>query len=511
MNNIRTIKDLMKVILTNEEFNNFVKDKTKKEIFEIIENLGHKVPMDWFSTDNDVLVIMRDWYREFRFVPRSPNLLLTKLDKVVNIKLLQKAMKRFSKQYDDANASDMAVKANIALENNNFETYLKLAKKFYGIDDHDAMNLLYCCKDNGALAIKLMKDGKGLYDIRSSLMRESEYSGVEAKDKAFLNECKKWKVCSNDYVDIYEGRWMARSLECDLPNVTVRDGKYTLSLMDKSDPRSLFLGEYTACCQHPNGLGCAAAWYGVEKKNAGFYVIEDKKGNILAQAFAWMNDGGLVLDSIESIRKDEKESMSIVIDMFFEFINKIEKEHYGLQVRVGNDYGTDAINELLIRATEEETFNVPYDLRYSDAHVQLKATKEIEHKEALTLLRWEDYDEIDNIIYKYGLIPHTVKEYFFNEEYNSQRGHHVSVDICKDYTVRATKNKKSWEKISRLIDSKTIPWDEYMCVDCALHERIEEEEEEQSNDLNYYKCSSRKIRERKYADFVHTNINEIPF
>ncbi|MFX4369979.1 hypothetical protein ABTA37_19815, partial [Acinetobacter baumannii] len=45
--------------------------------------------------------------------------------------------------------------------------------------------------------------------------------------------------------------------------------------LPRSDPRGLFLGEHTHCCQHPGEAGSACAWFGQENARSGFFVVEN--------------------------------------------------------------------------------------------------------------------------------------------------------------------------------------------------------------------------------------------
>ncbi len=68
------------------------------------------------------------------------------------------------------------------------------------------------------------------------------------------------------------------------------------------DVRGLFLGEITDCCQSIGGHGHACAEYGYKSENGGFYVVENAKGNIVSQTFAWRaTNGGLCFDTLETL------------------------------------------------------------------------------------------------------------------------------------------------------------------------------------------------------------------
>jgi hypothetical protein len=98
-------------------------------------------------------------------------------------------------------------------------------------------------------------------------------------------------------------RWAAleeQGFPCSIPQVKVEDGEYVLRTLPKDDPRGLFLGEYTNCCQHPNGAGSTSAFHGAFNKDGCFLVLE-KKGHIRAQAWVWRSGDILVLDNVEAL------------------------------------------------------------------------------------------------------------------------------------------------------------------------------------------------------------------
>jgi hypothetical protein len=67
------------------------------------------------------------------------------------------------------------------------------------------------------------------------------------------------------------------------------------------DMRGLFLGHFTDCCQSIDSDGAVCAEHGFMSAEAGFYVIEDERGQIIAATWAWRGtDNALVFDSLES-------------------------------------------------------------------------------------------------------------------------------------------------------------------------------------------------------------------
>jgi plasmid maintenance system antidote protein VapI/GNAT superfamily N-acetyltransferase len=119
----------------------------------------------------------------------------------------------------------------------------------------------------------------------------------EINHQGFAQEAYKHAVSEEAYPN-YERRFIASQ---DVPSPfpldkTWTSGEYTGRFIPRSDVRGLFLGRYTGCCQYPGDTGGNCAWYGQEKPNAGFFVIEDKQGNITHMSFAWINDHNIDKD-----------------------------------------------------------------------------------------------------------------------------------------------------------------------------------------------------------------------
>jgi hypothetical protein len=99
---------------------------------------------------------------------------------------------------------------------------------------------------------------------------------------------------------------------CNIPSIRVEQGEYVLRTLPKNDPRGLFLGEFTDCCQHPGGVGSSSAFHGAFNPDGGFLVLE-KKGHIRAQAWVWLSGDRLVLDNVEALGTLKSELQEIFI------------------------------------------------------------------------------------------------------------------------------------------------------------------------------------------------------
>ncbi|MDR3612284.1 MAG: hypothetical protein P4L53_01885 [Candidatus Obscuribacterales bacterium] len=131
-------------------------------------------------------------------------------------------------------------------------------------------------------------------------LRDQAYENVESP--ALSKEAFAWDVSAQDYARD-EPRFL-KSLDTPSPfpleKVWNEEG-LTGRFLPRSDPRGLYLGEHTNCCQHPGEAGSSCAWFGQESALSGFFVVENKAKEIVAQSWAWISDqGGLVFDSLEA-------------------------------------------------------------------------------------------------------------------------------------------------------------------------------------------------------------------
>lgn len=79
--------------------------------------------------------------------------------------------------------------------------------------------------------------------------------------------------------------------------------------LPRDDPRGLWLGLLTDCCQYPGSIGEPCAWVGHEHPLHGFFVVEDAHRRVVAQSWVWSDgNGGACFDSIE--RKNRRVSLS---------------------------------------------------------------------------------------------------------------------------------------------------------------------------------------------------------
>lgn len=201
-----------------------------------------------------------------------------------------------------------------------------------------------------------------------AFLDSSIYNGTH---QALMTEAAKWKVHEDAYPEI-EKQWLkglktpkSEMIE-KLMKVETKNGARKVFMLPHEDVRGIFLGHHTECCQHPEGVGSDAAWYGHENPNSGFVVLEDS-GTIIAQGLVWETDkpGVICFDNIEA--KGNTDRMIKLIPYFQEWC-----EAAGISATMGTGY------------MEEESFAglksvaplAPKDgwggLGYTDAKKQVK-------------------------------------------------------------------------------------------------------------------------------------------
>ena len=85
----------------------------------------------------------------------------------------------------------------------------------------------------------------------------------------------------------------------------VKVGKYIGRFLPREDARTMFLGQYTGCCQHPENAAYGAAFDAVLSPKACGFVIEDASKKIHLQSYVWEDrDGNVCFDSFETGSRD---------------------------------------------------------------------------------------------------------------------------------------------------------------------------------------------------------------
>jgi len=109
--------------------------------------------------------------------------------------------------------------------------------------------------------------------------------------------------CSPAEYRRHESRWLraARTVDREsVPRVRVEVDGLVAHVLDRDDPRGVWVGQHTACCQHPEGEGASSAWYAVEHHGSAILIVEHD-GQIVAQSWLWRDGGVLVADNVEAL------------------------------------------------------------------------------------------------------------------------------------------------------------------------------------------------------------------
>lgn len=133
----------------------------------------------------------------------------------------------------------------------------------------------------------------------------------KVQNKELAAEFVRWGYSPDQYAEI-ERRWLERKppKRWAIPPIEVQLEGYMIKRLDRDDPRALFLGEHTHCCQSIGGAAESCVWYGVESPNSGFVVVTDEDGQIVAQSWVWRKGDVLVFDNVEGMTEGREEKIA---------------------------------------------------------------------------------------------------------------------------------------------------------------------------------------------------------
>ena len=155
-----------------------------------------------------------------------------------------------------------------------------------------------------------------------------------------LTECAKHSLSSaeaKDYVEFFAKNDPKNSIE--IPFVSVEVDGYTLQTLEVGDITGPFLGLATNCCQHLHNAASGCAKNGYRKSWADFWVVQNQKGQIVAQSWVWRGSNTIVIDSIESKGLSDSQ-VKVLSDLYLaagqQAIGKLDITRVGLS---GTNYG----------------------------------------------------------------------------------------------------------------------------------------------------------------------------
>lgn len=185
---------------------------------------------------------------------------------------------------------------------------------------HDAARVLKFWETVKTLGVNpLEKSG-----LEAALKAVATLNFEGVKDLEFALEAGKW-INDQRKFEEYQERWLRINPPYEsIPMVDVVDGRWRCHRLLREDPRGLFLGEYTGCCQHPGGVGDSCAWAGAENKDCAFLILE-KDGEIKWQSWLWRYGTTLVADNVEGFvsGKNYQFCRKMYINTLQQFVGKL--------------------------------------------------------------------------------------------------------------------------------------------------------------------------------------------
>jgi hypothetical protein len=115
----------------------------------------------------------------------------------------------------------------------------------------------------------------------------------------------------------------------------------TLRFLPREDPRGMFLGVITSCCQHPKSWAASCAIDGYLNPLACFAVFE-RNNSIVMQSYVWSDkNGNVCFDSVEG--KATVNDMKSAKDLMLEFTRSMRGKCTVGSNRLGFNVTTDSI------------------------------------------------------------------------------------------------------------------------------------------------------------------------
>ena len=132
-----------------------------------------------------------------------------------------------------------------------------------------------------------------------------------AENPALALLCLEHAVDEEDFDEALELSKKAPVVK-NIPDIVIEGEKFDMPgakfhRLAADDIRGLFLGEMTDCCQSISSVGHECAAHGFTSEDSGFYVVQNAKGRVVGQTWAWRGEKGeLVFDSLETLGENVK-------------------------------------------------------------------------------------------------------------------------------------------------------------------------------------------------------------
>jgi hypothetical protein len=135
----------------------------------------------------------------------------------------------------------------------------------------------------------------------------------------------------------------------NVPTIEAQYRGYTLRRFPTTDPEVLFLGQLTGSERCVNGQNEEAMWHGVESPDGAIYVIENGKGEIVAETWAWRHGDVVLFEKVAGPFDHPKSKKDR--DIVFRLLRKggeamLAADRTLKEVRVGKILGRDVMQLL---------------------------------------------------------------------------------------------------------------------------------------------------------------------
>ncbi len=167
---------------------------------------------------------------------------------------------------------------------------------------------------HGKISLRLTRDtlSKTAYSRKDESLELAELCfDLEIPENIFNLALDIWLSATTE---TSEEEYLIPSLSINCASIGLPD--YRLEKMSYEDPRILFLGEYTGCCEKIGDYFQGTIIDALETRKSGFYVLM-KDDEIMCHSWVWRGDEGqLIIDGFETMDETiTSENLSFLLDL----------------------------------------------------------------------------------------------------------------------------------------------------------------------------------------------------
>lgn len=190
------------------------------------------------------------------------------------------------------------------------------------------------------------KNGKA-WSVANTRAETSQFIFVgAAQNRALASLCVELGVSEHNFENALAIVKQGAPRKKNIPDIVIAGEEFGMPgakfyRLPSNDIRGLFLGEITDCCQSIGSVGAECAEHGYTSKDGGFYIVENAKGKIIGETWAWRgNKGEMCFDSVETLgREIEPEQWERILVLTAQHLAK-KKNHTVTSLTVGTGGAT---------------------------------------------------------------------------------------------------------------------------------------------------------------------------